>query len=106
MWGFLTKIDGEKGGFPMASNFQLFSHRNRNSVHLSLYGNFDGSSAHQLINSLKKISGDFKNICIDTNGLNKVYPFGLRVFEKQLKRVSKKIYNINFVGKHKNNFAN
>ncbi len=90
----------------MASNFQLFSHRNKNSVHLSLFGNFDGSSAHQLINSLKNISKDFKHICIDTNGLNNVYPFGLRVFEKQLKRVSKKIYSITFIGKHKNDFVN
>ena len=39
----------------MASNFQLLSYRNKDSLHLQLYGDFDGNSAYELINTLKKM---------------------------------------------------
>ena len=40
----------------MASNFQLLSYRNKNSLHLQLlYCDFDGNSAYELINTLKKM---------------------------------------------------
>ena len=31
----------------MASNFQLLSYRNKDSLHLQLYGDFDGNSAYE-----------------------------------------------------------
>ena len=36
----------------MASNFQIFSYKTKDSLHLKLAGDFDGSSAHELINKL------------------------------------------------------
>ena len=36
----------------MASNFQIFSFKTNDSLHLKLTGDFDGSSAHELINTL------------------------------------------------------
>jgi len=39
----------------MASNFQLLSYRNKDSLNLQLYGDLDGNSAFELINTLKKI---------------------------------------------------
>lgn len=36
----------------MASNFQIFSFKTNDSLHLKLSGDFDGSSAHELINTL------------------------------------------------------
>ena len=43
----------------MASNFRLFLHETGDSLHLKLYGDFDGSSAHELINALKKNGSKF-----------------------------------------------
>ena len=37
----------------MASNFKIFIHRNDDNLHLRLMGDFDGSSAFELINALK-----------------------------------------------------
>jgi hypothetical protein len=36
----------------MASNFQIFTFKTKNSLHLKLDGDFDGNSAHELINTL------------------------------------------------------
>ena len=48
----------------MASNFRLLSYRNKDSLHLQLYGDFDGNSAYELINTLKKNGKDFIQIFI------------------------------------------
>ena len=88
----------------MASNFQLLSYRNKDSLHLQLYGDFDGNSAYELINTLKKNGKNFIQIFIDTNDLDKLYPFGLDVFQNNnaiVKRCSRFI----FIGKYKHKFA-
>jgi len=36
----------------VASNFQIYSFKTRDSLHLKLTGDFDGSSAYELINTL------------------------------------------------------
>ena len=89
----------------MATNFQLFPHRNRNSLHLQLYGDFDGTSAYELINALKKHGDDVIQIFIDTNDLNNIYPFGVDVFQKNLNVVVKKYRSFIFIGKNKHRFA-
>jgi hypothetical protein len=88
----------------MASNFQLLSYRNKDSLHLQLYGDFDGSSAHELINTITEYGNDFIQIFIDTNDINKIYPFGLDVFQKN-KALAKKCGSCIFIGKHKHSFA-
>jgi len=50
---YLIKLSNEAGALPMASNFQITFNRHEDSMHLRLYGDFDGSSAHELINLLK-----------------------------------------------------
>jgi hypothetical protein len=88
----------------MASNFQLLSYRNKDSLHLQLYGDFDGNSAYELINTLKKNGKDFIQIFIDTNDLTKLYPFGLDVFQNNT-AIAKKSSSLIFIGKHKHSFA-
>jgi len=66
----------------MASNFRMFLHQNSDSLHVKLSGDFDGSSAHELIHTIKNHNGNPKNIYIHTSGLSCVYPFGLDVFKK------------------------
>jgi hypothetical protein len=41
----------------MASNFRIYCHQNRDNLHLKLIGDFDGSSAYELINLLKNYGG-------------------------------------------------
>jgi hypothetical protein len=88
----------------MASNFQLLSYRNKDSLHLQLYGDFDGNSAYELINTLKKNGKNFIQIFIDTNDLNKLYPFGIDVFQNN-NAIAKKCSSFIFIGKYKHSFA-
>jgi hypothetical protein len=88
----------------MASNFQLLSYRNKDSLHLQLYGDFDGNSAYELINALNKNGKDFIQIFIDTNDLDKLYPFGLDVFQNN-NAIAKNYSSFIFIGKYKHRFA-
>jgi len=38
----------------MANNFRISVHRSSENLHLKLMGNFDGISAHELLNVLKR----------------------------------------------------
>jgi anti-anti-sigma regulatory factor len=89
----------------MASNFELFFHQTRDSLHLKLYGDFDGSSAHELLNVLIEHVTDAHQIFIDTNDLNTIHPFGQEVFKKNLDTIHKEFMNIIFIGKNKQNIA-
>jgi len=71
---------------------------------LQLYGDFDGSSACELINILKDNRNNFNQIFIDTNNLTTVHPFGMDVFKKSLSALSININNITITGRHKFSF--
>lgn len=77
----------------MASNFKIFCHQNSDNLHLKLMGDFDGSSAHELINILLKYHGNAKKIFIHTCSLSSVHPFGLNVFQKShsIKKLSQRL---------------
>ena len=68
----------------MAHNFKIFMHRTIDNLHLNLEGDFEGSSAFELINILKENLNRTKRILIDTNKLKKIYPFGWEVFNHNL----------------------
>jgi hypothetical protein len=70
-------------------------------IYLKLYGDFDGSSAFELINALKNYRNGSNLIVIDTNDLNTVHPFGINVFSKNLCILDIKNNNIIITGKHK-----
>ena len=82
----------------MASNFHIFRHRTRDSLHLKLEGDFDGSSALELINILIEHGTDFHQIFIDTNDLKTVHPFGRDMFQKNLGRFNKILNSLIFIG--------
>jgi len=82
----------------MASNFHIFRHRTRDSLHLKLEGDFDGSSALELINTLEEYSAGFHQIFIDTNDLKTIHPFGRDVFQKNLGRFNKILNSLIFIG--------
>jgi hypothetical protein len=83
----------------MASNFHIFSYKTRDSLHLKLSGDFDGSSAHELINALIEHSTGFHQIFIDTNDLKTIHQFGRDVFQKKLGSFNKQFRNFIFIGK-------
>jgi hypothetical protein len=84
----------------VASNFQIYSFKTRDSLHLKLAGDFDGSSAYELINTLTEHGKGFYEIFIDTNDLQTIHPFGKDVFQKNLRSTNKIFRNLVFLGKN------
>jgi hypothetical protein len=70
-----------------------------------LDGDFDGNSAHELINALTKYGTGFDQIFIDTNDLKTIYPFGRNVFQKNLGRFNKKWNRLIFIGENEHSIA-
>jgi hypothetical protein len=75
----------------MASNFRIFCRQNSDNLHLELTGEFDGSSAYELIDTLKKYSGIARKVFIHTCSLSSVHSFGSDVFQKNydIKKLSR-----------------
>jgi hypothetical protein len=82
----------------MASNFKIAIHRNDENLHLKLMGDFDGSSAWDLLNGLKKNCSGINRIFIHTNCLKHVHPFGRKVFWRYLSPPFGKSVRIVFTG--------
>jgi ABC-type transporter Mla MlaB component len=89
----------------LASNFKIFSFKNKDSIHLRLSGDFDGSSAHELINTLIEQNVGIWDIYIDTNNLKTIHPFGIDVFQKNLNGIKKQLKNLIYVGANKHQIA-
>jgi len=90
----------------MASNFKMFIHRNSDNLHIKLLGDFDGSSAYQLINALKKYSAGAFSVFIHTSSLKKVYPFGRDMFQANLHALNYKFFGkLIFAGDHASEIA-
>jgi len=82
----------------MASNFRISIHRNSDNLHLKLIGDFDGSSACELLRSVKKGSHNFRRIYIHTNSLKKIYPFGRYIFFRNLIDLKGRSVHLLFTG--------
>lgn len=85
----------------MASNFRITAYQSEVNLYLELMGEFDGSSATELINALKIHSRKTKNIIINTSGLYLIHPFGLGVLQKEC-MVNNSLHGLRFIGKHGN----
>jgi len=66
----------------MASNFGITIDKNSDGFGLKLAGDFDATSAYELIYAIKKLPEDNVKITIYTNGLKNTHPFGLDVFHR------------------------
>ena len=86
-------------GTMMASRFRIFLHQNSDNLHLKLSGEFDGSSAYQLINAIKNHNGKARNIYVHTGSLSSVHPFGLDVFKKNC-TIDNSTLSLTFTGDH------
>jgi len=75
----------EEGGRIMASDFKILVHRNSENLHLRLTGDFDETSAHQLLNALEENCANVRKIFVHTSCLKKIYnPFAQELFQKDL----------------------
>lgn len=89
----------------MASNFKIFTYRNRNALYLKLIGDFDGSSACELFNLLKENCQAGYKVIIHTSCLNNIFPFGRDVFQRNLSRMNRFSDSIVFTGEYAVRFA-
>lgn len=90
----------EKGEQVMASNFKIFLYRNEDNLHLKLMGDFDGSSACELINVLKKSCDNVYRVIIHTNCLSNIIPFGRDVLQRNLCDLKNLPIKIMFTGEN------
>ena len=88
----------------MASNFKLFLHKTRDSIQVKLCGDFDGNSAHELLQAIQNNASRSFQVFIDTENLNNIYAFGKDVFLNNLRIVNKQSNNLIFLGKNKHCF--
>jgi hypothetical protein len=88
----------------MASNFKIFCNQKSDNLHINLMGDFDGSSAHELINTLKKYRGIAGKVFIHTCSLSSVHSFGLDVFQKNC-AINKLSRMLTFTGEYGDKMA-
>ena len=88
----------------MASNFHIISYKDGDSRYLSLSGDFDERSAHELINKLTKNGNGSWDIFIDTNNLKTIHPFDTVVLQKIFSSIINQLKNIMIVGTNKYKF--
>jgi anti-anti-sigma regulatory factor len=86
----------------MAVNFRITLHQNSDNLHLRLDGDFDGSSAQELLNALEERCSFSSRAFIHTSGIRRVDPFGLSVFHSNLKglKQGRKCRPLHFTGDH------
>ncbi len=82
----------------MAQNFKISINRTIDNLYLRLKGDFDGSSAFELFNTLKDNLNSTKCILIDTHKLKAVYPFGREVFYCNFSKIKNQRNRIRFIG--------
>jgi hypothetical protein len=82
----------------MAQNFKISINRTSDNLYIRLKGDFDGSSAFELFNTLKANLNSSKCILVDTNKLKAVYPFGREVFNYNFLKIKNQRIRIRFVG--------
>ena len=68
----------------MAGNFHISCSRKDSILNVNLKGDFDGTSAYELLNVLERNVNNTSTIFIQTNDLLNVYPFGKDLFQKKL----------------------
>ena len=66
-----------KGGKTMATNFKITVSKSDENLHLKLIGDFDKTSSHKVLETLKKNCDGVSKIFINTSHLNHIHPFGL-----------------------------
>lgn len=84
----------------MAKNFRVYAKKERNHrTALHLTGDFDASSACELIRVIDKSVKKSKKLAIDTDGLKTIDAFGLDVFLPQISKLNNTRADIKVTGR-------
>lgn len=84
----------------MAANFKISTHSNSENIHLQLIGDFDGISAHKLLEVLENSCRNMNKVFIHTNRLNRIHPLGFNTFKQHLKSKGSRNMELVFTGDH------
>ena len=85
----------------MASSFRIVMHETSENLYLRLIGDFDGSSAFELLEVLKDRADAVQKVFIHTSGLGEVHPFGQGVFEKRASELREELQKFHFTENRK-----
>ena len=84
----------------MALNFGISVYRNNKILHLKLSGDFDGSSALQLIHLMHNCLEEAEQVIIHTGSISCIEPFGLNVFRYNLGSLLRHPMKFVFIGEN------
>jgi len=88
----------------MATNFKIAAHRNDENLHLKLKGDFDGTSAHELLDVVRKRDTHISRVFIHTSSLRDIHPFGLHVFRSNVSVLKGQSVELVFKGENASQF--
>jgi len=89
----------------MAQNFSIAYVKTGKDIHLKLTGDFDGSSALELIYFMNNCLNIHDKVFINTDYLILIEPFGVNVFRYNLGLLSKYSEHFVFTGNNARNFT-
>ena len=89
----------------MAANFEVVAGRNGDIPVLRLCGDFDATSAWELIYAIKKLPAESRRISIQTDGLRNIYPFGVDVFQTFRRSLNGCCPKLDFIGRNASVFS-
>jgi hypothetical protein len=89
----------------MGRSFAISVHRNSENVHLRLMGDFDGTSAHELLSVLKRHCNRTLRVFIHTSCLRNIHPFGRSVFHNHLDVLKGQSIELIFTGENASHLA-
>ena len=88
----------------MATNFKIDAHRNNENLHIKLRVDFDGTSAYELLDIVRKSAAHTSRVIIHTSSLRDTHPFGLHVFRSNLDILKGQSVELVFTGKNASQF--
>jgi hypothetical protein len=89
----------------MTTNFRIFVHRNGENLHLKLIGDFDGTSAHELLSVLKRYCNRISRVFIHTSCLRDIHRFGRNVLHDNLDVLNGQSITLVFTGENASKLA-
>jgi len=89
----------------MAANFVICVDRDEHTLNLKLTGDFDRTSANELIEVLKGNREGVTMAMIETSGLENLDPKGQNMFQREIHTLKDFCYRIVFTGRNASQLA-
>jgi hypothetical protein len=89
----------------MASNFKILMQRTNGQLQINLAGDFDATSAFELLDVLAQNLENINRVYINTDNLKRIYPFGWEVFQNNLYKLKHHPFRMRFVGENARQIA-